>query len=105
MKKEEYAKDILNNYKERSNEYKKRPRKTKINTSNLNNVKFCNYLKRERIDLGLTQKEMAIRIGIPYKTYVNCENGNRPVITKRLSNILTASECKILDKNGDIIFE
>lgn len=104
--KDKDIKEIVDETKGRINAYKKKPRKTSVkHYDNMDNTKFCYYLKNERMDLGLTQKEMAKRLGLSYQRYVNCENGKRPLINRRLRSILSAAECKILSKNGDIIFE
>lgn len=106
--KEEEKKEFKERIEENRNAYKKLPRKTrgdKYLKNGVYNTKFSSYLKHERLDLGLTQKDMANRFGLKYDTYKELENGKRPLINNRLRKLLTASECKIISKNGDIIFE
>lgn len=45
------------------------------------------YLKRERKKLGLTQREVADKLGISQNYYCDIENGNRQ--NEMRSNILT----------------
>lgn len=40
-------------------------------------VKIGDKIRKYRKDSGLTQKEMALKLGIPYSTYSNYENNNR----------------------------
>ncbi len=49
---------------------------------------LSDWLKSERINQGLTQKEISDKIGISRRVYLNLENGNEPSLYayKKLSN-------------------
>lgn len=40
-------------------------------------IQIGNRIRKERLEQGYTQKEIAQRAGIPYSTYSNYENNNR----------------------------
>ncbi|MBQ3494061.1 MAG: helix-turn-helix transcriptional regulator [Clostridia bacterium] len=64
-------------------------------------IEFAKNLKRERMLSGLTQKQMAEKLGISYRTYQNYElttQNNREPDLETLCKI-----AKILDVNVDYL--
>ena len=55
-------------------------------------MQIGNQIRKYRIEKGLTQKEMAKLIGIPYSTYSNYENNNREPSLEQLRKIADALE-------------
>lgn len=45
-------------------------------------------LKKYRIEIGLTQKEMAEKMGVPYYTYMKYEQGTRKMPYKIIGKFL-----------------
>ena len=66
----------------------------------MNNLTEINYkLKGARVEKGLTQEDMAERIGISTYSYLMKENGKRDFTLTEMKKI-----CKILDKELSEIF-
>jgi len=66
----------------------------------VNNLTRINYkLKGARVEKGLTQEDMAERIGISTYSYLMKENGKREFTLTEMKKI-----CEILDKKLDEIF-
>lgn len=62
-------------------------------------VQIGNRIKKYRKSKGITQKEVALRAGIPYSTYSNYENNNREPNQEQLRKIASAlgtSEVELL---------
>ena len=66
----------------------------------MNNLTGINHkLKGARVEKGLTQEDMAERIGISTYSYLMKENGKRDFTLTEMKKI-----CKILDKELSEIF-
>mgnify|MGYP001947261842 FL=1 len=66
----------------------------------MNNLTEINYkLKGARVEKGLTQEDMAERIGISTYSYLMKENGKRDFTLTEMKKI-----CEILDKELSEIF-
>lgn len=101
MKKlEETAKD----YKSRKDAYKKMPRNTdyKRITNKLNDD-FVYKLKKDRLKEGITQKEMAYKIGMSYDKYKKFESGEMKLFSNKLISNLRAFDYKILSPNKEVL--
>jgi len=72
-------------------------------------IQIGTRIKRIRMDKGLTQKEVASMLNIPYSTYSNYENNNREPnfgTIKQIAKILETSIDEILySKTGEITAE
>ncbi|MBQ9014416.1 MAG: helix-turn-helix transcriptional regulator [Bacilli bacterium] len=100
MKKE--VKDIINQIKNEKNAYKKKPRKTKINISNgIDNTSMRKYIKDNRLSLGLTQSEMAKKIGISFRCYQEYEEGKSNIINNYSRKMMEAFGFHIIDDEGN----
>lgn len=53
-------------------------------------IKIGNRIKRLRLEKGLSQREVAKALELPYSTYSNYENNNREPSADMLYNIATA---------------
>lgn len=103
--KDEEKKELKERIEENRNAYKKLPRKNhskkvKI-TENILNNKFIWELKRNRLDLGLTQKQMADRLGLSYKRYSKFESGEMELLSQKLVRNLNVFGYNILSPDNE----
>ena len=72
-------------------------------------IQIGTRIKRIRIDQGITQRDMAAKLGIPYSTYSNYENNNREPnfeLIQRIAQALDVSvQYLLFGESGDITSE
>lgn len=65
-------------------------------------LKIGNNIKKYRTEKGLSQKELANLLHMPYSTYSNYENGNRIPSQEQIAKIASVLGVKISDILGHI---
>lgn len=63
-------------------------------------IKIGDRIKQIRKSNGITQKEMAKKLSIPYSTYSNYENNNREPGIELLNKIADSFDCSVADLLG-----
>ena len=63
----------------------------------MDSQQILNRIKGKRNEKGITQDEMALRLGITQKTYNLKENGKADFTLAELATIINILECKFTD--------
>lgn len=62
-------------------------------------------IKQKRLDLGLTQKELAVKIGVDQSAVAQWENGKTAPNRGRLMRVAEALGCSVSDLLDDYIVQ